>query len=164
MNLFRISAPVVLATCLLAGCHQTPSAGSSGHRPPAEPADVASRDFGDYVLHFNAISTDQLTADVARTYDIVRSRNRALLTVAINRKAAPGVGVPAHGRVSVQVSNLTGQVKDLALREINEGKAVYYVGDLAVANSETLIFEIEATPEGEHSPMKVKFSRQFYSD
>src|SRR5690606_2094532 len=39
------------------------------------------KDFGDYVLHFNAIGTDQLTDRVAAQYGIVRSRNRAMLSV-----------------------------------------------------------------------------------
>jgi hypothetical protein len=33
-----------------------------------------------------------------------------------------------------------------------------------VANRETLIFDIQVTPEGEQDPISVKFRQQFYTD
>ena len=44
------------------------------------------KDFGDYVVHFNALSTADLPAEVARGYGITRSKNRAMLNVSIIRK------------------------------------------------------------------------------
>ena len=38
-----------------------------------------SRDFGQYVVHFNALATDQLPARVAREYRITRSKNRGMI-------------------------------------------------------------------------------------
>ncbi|HEX6930216.1 MAG TPA: DUF4426 domain-containing protein, partial [Gammaproteobacteria bacterium] len=38
-----------------------------------------TEDVGDYLIHFNALPTDQLAPAVASAYDVVRSRNRALL-------------------------------------------------------------------------------------
>jgi hypothetical protein len=40
----------------------------------------------DYTIHFNAVSTDILTPEIARTYDIVRSKNRAFLNVSVRKK------------------------------------------------------------------------------
>jgi len=164
MKISGLSLSFVFASLLLTACGQSPSEGTAGKVQPAAPSDVSSRDFGDYTLHFNAMSTDLLTPEVARAYNIVRSKNRALLTVSINRKAAGTIGKSVHGQVSVRASNLTGQLKNLSLQEINEDDAVYYVGDLAVANGETLIFEVEAIPENETVPLTVKFSRRFYSN
>ena len=63
----------------------------------------------------------------------------------------------------MQTTSLAGQIKDLTLREIVEGdgEAIYYVGDTAVANGETLIFDIQATPEGGTQSPRVKFQRHF---
>ena len=71
-----------IAFGLLAAC-QAPQEGNpaSGGAPPAKTSSDTSRDFGDFVVHFNALATDQLTAEVARNSNIVRSPNRAMLNV-----------------------------------------------------------------------------------
>lgn len=164
MKSFRNTAWIILALFLLAACDQGPTAKSVSISRPAEAPDVASKDFGAYILHFNALSTDQLTAEVARAYGITRSSNRALLTVSIIKKAEGTIGTPVAGKVVVRAANLTGQAKELTLKEIDESSAIYYVGDLAVVNRETLIFELDVTPENETKTLEVKFSRQFYSN
>ena len=123
---------------------------------------MASKDFGDYVVHFNAISTDQLTPQVARAYNIVRSKNRALLNVSIVKKEPGTSGTSVPGSVAALVANDTGQVKDTNIREIREGEAVYYVADFAVSDSETLVFTIDVTPINETSRFSVRFIRTFY--
>jgi hypothetical protein len=140
-----------------------PAAPAAAAPPPAEAANVASKDFGDYVLHFNAISTDQLTPEVAKAYDIVRSRNRALLNVSIVKKVDGTTGQPVPGSVSALVANDTGQVKDANLREIREGDAVYYIADFAVSDAETLVITLDATPINETSRFSVRFTRTFYA-
>jgi len=130
--------------------------------PPAEAEAVASRDFGDYVLHFNAISTDQLMPEIAKTYDIVRSRNRALLNVSIVKKVPGALGQPVAGSVTALVANDTGQIKDASIREIREGDAVYYIADFPVSDAETVVFTVDATPVNETNRLSVRFTRTFY--
>lgn len=137
---------------------------ASGAPPPAEAAGVASRDFGDYVVHFNALSTDQLTPEVAKSYEIVRSKNRALLNVSIVKKVPGTTGQSVPGSVAALVANDTGQVKDSNIREIREGEAVYYIADFAVSNAETLVFTVDVTPINETSRFSVRFTRTFYSE
>jgi len=72
------------------------------------------------------------------------------------------LGVPVPGSVTAQAVNLNGQFKDLTLREIREGDAVYYIGDVAVTNDETLVFTVDATPINETSRFSVRFQRQFF--
>jgi len=122
------------------------------------------KDFGDYVLHFNAIGTDQLAESVARQYGIVRSKNRAMLSVSILRKAEGTMGTPVTGSVSASAINLTGQLKNINLREIKEGTAVYYIGETNVTDGETLIFTVDATPINEASRFTVRFKKQFFVD
>jgi hypothetical protein len=40
-----------------------------------------SKDFGEYVVHFNALATDLLPPQVAREYRITRSRNRGMVNI-----------------------------------------------------------------------------------
>ena len=116
---------VSLLASLLAGCGNNPgTSGNSGGTLPSEPATSSSRDFGNYVLYFNAIRTDTLTPEIARTYNIARSANRALVNISIVKKTEGTPGVPVPGRVTVQAVNLNGQLKDLTVREIREGTAI----------------------------------------
>lgn len=164
MNRIALLLLSVFAASLLGACGQQPDIQVSGNAPRAAPSDESSRDFGDYVLHFNAISTDKLTPEIARQYGIVRSKKRAMLNVSIIQKREGQIGQSVPGSVSASARNLTGQLKNLTLREVREGDAVYYIGDVPVANGETLFFTVDATPINETSRFSVQFSRQFFAD
>ncbi len=129
--------------------------------PEAQPAEATFTDIGNHVIHFSAQSTDQLPTEVARAYNIIRSKNRAMLNVSIIDKSNHK---PVSGHVTVKTVNLTGQLKNVLMREIKEQEAIYYIGETPVANRETLVFDISVTPEGESTASKVRFKRQFYSD
>jgi hypothetical protein len=66
--------------------------------------------------------------------------------------------------VTATAANLTGQLKNLSLREIREDQAIYYIGDVAVANSETLVFNIDAAAGTGTDRLSVRFTRQFFVD
>lgn len=135
--------------------------GDSATVPEAQPAGASNVNIGDHVVHFSAITTDQLPPEIARAYNIVRSKNRAMLNVSVLR-AEDGTAVPAT--VTVKTVNLTGQLKNITMRRIDEQEAIYYIGETAVANRETLIFDITVTPEGVDKPSEVRFKREFYTD
>jgi hypothetical protein len=138
--------------------------GDSTTVPEAQPAGATSADIGNHVVHFSAQSTELLPPAVAREYNIVRSKNRAMLNVSVLRKPD---NLPVTADVSVNTVNLTGQLKNVTMRKIEEPGdivAIYYIGDTTVANREVLIFDISIKPEGEGSTAEVRFKRQFYSD
>ena len=138
--------------------------GDSATVPEAQPAGATSADIGNHVVHFSAQSTDQLPPAVAREYNIVRSKNRAMLNVSVLRKPD---NLPVAAEVSVNTVNLTGQLKNVTMRKIEEPGdivAIYYIGDTTVANREVLVFDISIKPDGEETASRVRFKRQFYSD
>ena len=135
--------------------------GESADIPEAQPAGATHINIGDHVVHFSAMTTDQLSPEVARAYNIVRSKNRAMLNVSVLR-ADDNTAVPAN--VTVKTVNLTGQLKNVTMRRIDEQEAIYYIGETAVANRETLIFDISVTPEGVDIASDVRFKRQFFTD
>jgi hypothetical protein len=143
---------------LLAACG---GAGDSATVPTAEPAGQSFADIGDHVVHFNAQSTDQIPPEVARAYNIVRSKNRAMLNVSVLDEAT---GKPVAAVVTVKTTNLTGQLKTVTMRKIEEQEAIYYIGETPVANRETLIFDISVTPDGKTKASDIRFKQQFYSD
>ncbi len=129
--------------------------------PEAEPAGETSKDIGDHVVHFSAQLTDQLPPEIAKAYDIVRSKNRAMLNVSVLDEAT---NKPVAADVSVKTVNLTGQLKNITMERIDDGDAIYYIGEVSVANRETLIFDISVAPEGVSQASDVRFKRQFYTD
>lgn len=164
MHAIRVLLVTATAALALSACGDEPTIQTTSSGPAAEPPNASMKDFGDYVVHFNAISTDQLQPEVARAYNITRSKNRAMLNVSIIRKVEGTTGQSVSGSVSATANNLTGQLKNLTLRQVQEGEAIYYIGDVAVANGETLVFNIDVTPINETSRFSVRFSRQFFAD
>lgn len=163
-RILRFVGSLGVAAALLA-CEQPTETGLAVTDDVAVlPGTETSKDFGDYVVHFNALRTDQLTPDIAREYEIVRSQNRVLLNVSILQKADGSTGTPVTGAVSASAINLSGQLKGMALREVRESEAIYYIGELAVSNEETLIFTIDVTPLNEASRFTIRFKKQFFTD
>ena len=157
MKFCKIIAAISFCS-LIAACG---GPGADATVPQAEPAAASSVDIGDHIVHFSALSTDQLPPEVARAYNIVRSKNRAMLNVSVLREED---GTAVVAQVSVKTVNLTGQLKNVTMRQIEEGDAIYYIGEVAIANRETLVFDISVTPEGSKIVSDVRFKRQFYTD
>ena len=154
----------LLAFSLLALVAACGGPGDSAAVPKAQPAGATSADIGDYVVHFSAQTTDKLPQEVAQAYNIVRSANRAMLNVSVIRKS-DNASVAAVVQVSTR--NLTGQLKNVSMRKIEEpGEtlAIYYIGETSVANRETLVFDISITPEGTETASDVRFKQEFYVD
>ena len=119
---------------------------------------------GGYVIHHNALTTDNLSPEVASAYDIRRSKERGMLNVSVIRGQPGKPGEAVAAKVKATARNLIGQQRDIALREIREGRAIYYIGDFPVSNKEKLDFFLEVTPEGERLPLKARLNQQFYTD
>jgi hypothetical protein len=158
----RVTAAVCTALLLssgfLAGCGDRPHSKA----PPAQELSETFRDFGNYEVHFNALRTDSLTPEIARSYGIQRSTNRVMLNVTLLRKEADKAPrKPENAAVQVDAYNLTGQLKNLEMRRVSEGEAIYYIGETSIAGSEVLVFDIKVTPEGDTQPLEVKLKREF---
>ena len=146
---------------LLGGCERGPNSAPA----TAQPSEESFKDFQNYELHYNAVRTDALTADVAKSYGIQRAANRVLLTVTVLRKAGDRQPrIPVEAQVDVDAYNLNGQLKGMEVRRVSEGEAIYYIGEATISGSEILVFDIKVTPTGEQTPLEVKFKREFFSN
>ena len=122
-----------------------------------------SKQFGNYVIHYNAFRSDTLTPEIAKAYSLTRRNNRMVVNITVQKKNGDATQ-PVKAKVSGFASNLTGQVKDLEFKEIHDGDAIYYLAQSQVSNQETLKFDIKATPTGESLVANVKFKQKFYTD
>jgi len=124
-----------------------------------------SQKFGDYTIHYIAFTTDQLTPEVAKYYQIPRSKNRVLVNISVLKKTSDKVlGTPVRAKVVGEAKNLSEQLREVKLREIVEENAIYYIGDTQINNEETLRYTFQITPEGEAKPYQLSFQEQFYTN
>lgn len=117
-----------------------------------------------YIIHHNALTTDQLSPTIASAYQIRRSKNRAMLNVSVIKdepNSAQGQAVTAT--VTAVAKNLLGQERQVPMREVREGTAVYYIGDFLVADRERLNFELSVQPDGSNQTYQASLSKEFFT-
>ena len=123
-----------------------------------------SKDFGDYTIHYSAFTTDVLSPDVARGYNITRSKNRALLNISVLKKVMDSSIKPVKAEVVASATNLSAQLKSIGVRELNDQGAIYYIAEIPVSHRETLKFSLAITPEGEQNTYRFSFDQQFFTN
>ena len=118
---------------------------------------------GDYVVHYNALPSVQLLPDVARAARVRRSPNRALLTVAVQRRAPDGSLQPVGATIEAAGTNLAGQRRSVPMRQVREGEAIYYLGEHGIDHLETIDYVLEVLPADATRPIDVRFQQQFFT-
>ncbi len=127
-------------------------------------ASVSYADFGDYVVHVSAMTSDALTPEVAQAYGITRSEDLGLVNLVVLRKTGePGVDMPVAAAVELAAANLTGQAKSIRLQEIADGPSIYQIGTVRVENREMINFDFDIRPHGSDRNLAVRFSHEFYT-
>jgi hypothetical protein len=122
-----------------------------------------SKEFGDYVVHYNAFRSDTISPEVAKQYGLARANNRILINIAVLKKVLNTTGKPTAAEVTGHASNLTGQLKKLEFRKITEGSAIYYMSEAKISDGEFLKFDLKILPEGEKSAVRIRFDKRFFT-
>jgi len=124
-----------------------------------------SETFGKYAVHYNVINADLIPAQVAQGYGIQRSSSRALVNITVMDTEQGESGTPLHADVQTSTVNLTGQRRDVEMREIVDADgAIYYIGELPVHNLETYNFKVKVKLESEPKPFELDFRQQFFTE
>ena len=137
------------------------AATASAQTGQAKPVET-SKKFGDYTVHFSVFNSTFIPADIAKTYQLIRGENRALINISVTRTADGKTSLGLPGRISGLATNLIQQQKSLEFKTINEGDATYYLASLRHTNEEVINFDITITPEGETKAFNVKFTRTLH--
>lgn len=123
-----------------------------------------SQDFGHYSVHYNAINSNLIPAQVAQGYGIKRSASRALVNITVLDMSDGESGQAVSAKVVTQAVNLTGQRRDIDMREISEPDGgLYYIGELPIHNMENYNFKVTVTVAGEAKPFELEFRQDFYT-
>lgn len=116
-----------------------------------------------HTIHHNALSTSLLAPEVARTYGVQRSPNRGLLNLSVIRDVPGTTGTAVPAQIEATSRNLQGQIREIAMREVREGQAIYYLGEFPVEHGETLHFDLKVRPQGAAASYAVTLSQDFYT-
>ena len=122
-----------------------------------------SKEFGDYVVHYNAFRSDTISPEIAKRYGLARANNRVLINIALLKKVLNTTGKPTAAQVTGHASNLTGQLKQLEFKEIKEGNAIYYLAETKISDGEFLKFDLKIIPEGETRAARLQFDKRFFT-
>jgi len=119
--------------------------------------------FGPFELHYSVVNTTFLAPEVAANYGIVRSKQRAILNLAVREHMPDGT---TEGRTML----LQGRTWDLIqgqpleFMEVREGQAIYYLADFKFINEEWRFFEAIFRPAGAQQSYTFTFKNQLYVD
>ncbi len=116
---------------------------------------------GAYHIHYSVFPSTAISAKVAATYQLKRSRHRALINITpqlVEGEQISGV----KGKLSGTARNLIGQSTQLEFREIIEGTVVYYVAELPFSNEDHFRFNLTFIPQDTlNKTISLKFEKKF---
>jgi hypothetical protein len=128
----------------------------------ADPSEGTTK-FGDYLIHHNALSTEVLSADMARQYAIERSPSRGMLNISVQKIAADETAAPVAAEIHGEATNLSGLHSPVTIREI-PGDYVSYVGLFDVSPPDTYTFVLTIKPSGSDQTHTLRFNQNFVAD
>lgn len=94
--------------------------------------------FGDVTVHYNTFNSTYLTPDIAKSAELIRSKNQGVINIAVLKE-----GKPLMAQVSGSVKDLTSQTVPLKFKQITEQGAIYYIAQYPVDQQEVRTFDIK---------------------
>ncbi|WP_068458556.1 MULTISPECIES: DUF4426 domain-containing protein [unclassified Oleiphilus] len=124
----------------------------------------AAPDGTEYEVHYIAFNSTFLQPEVARQYDLTRSKALGVVNVSVLKVNENGVREAVGAIVNMNAKNDIQQVQHLSMQQVIEGKAIYYIAQLQYREGEILTFDISVFPQGVSDPFRLRFSHNFYND
>lgn len=114
---------------------------------------------GPWDVHYIAMPSTLIDPAIAKTYQLERTKYQGLVNISVLKTSDQSAQ-----QVSIEgvAKNLLGQQKELVFREVVEGKAVYYLAQLAYRNEERVTFTLHIK-QGDIS-QQLQFNHTFYVD
>lgn len=128
-----------------------------GHGQPAH-----TQDFGDFIVHFSAISTSQLPREMASKYGITRSDDQGLLNIAVEQKSQHSRMVNAD--VGGTVTDLFGHTQPVHFIETDEAGEIDYLGAFPLNGTGNYRFRVNVGIAGRAQLYVVRFNRDYIVD
>lgn len=117
-----------------------------------------------YEIRYIAFNSTFVLPEVAERHGITRSATRGLINVHIAEKQTDGGSVAVAAELTGTTRNLLGQVQPITFTKIDEGEAIYYIGEFRFSDDENLTLELNVRPDPARSPYRIRFQQTFYVD
>lgn len=121
-------------------------------------------DGSEYEVHYIGLASTFLDAEVAKQYNLVRSRALGIVNISVIKVEADGKRKAVGAVVEIKMKNDLQQAQFLSSQQVVEGKAIYYLAQLQYKQGELLTFDVSIYPEGRTKAMQFRFSQNFYHD
>lgn len=113
-------------------------------------------------IYYSAFNSSFIPPKVAAANDIVRSKNRGLVNIAVVPADQVDGGIQAL--VKGTVSNILQQSQKLDFFAVREGDVVYYLASFKFDNEDSLTFKIDVQADPNKPSYRVQFQKTFYQD
>lgn len=130
---------------------------------PALADSGGTKTFGNYLVHYSALSTQLLNAEMAKQYSIERSPDRGLVNISVQKVAADETALAVAATITGEASNLTGQKTAITIREIPD-LYVSYIGLFDVVAPDTYSFTFKITPKDSNESFTLTFNKDFVAE
>lgn len=114
---------------------------------------------GDWDVHYIVVNTAFLTPEVAKSYDIVRSKYNALVNLSVLKSESQEAQNVA---VSGTVTDLLGNARPLTFKKVEEGAAIYYLATFNFDDLDTYRFNIQL--QRGNTSRTLKFQQKLFAD
>jgi hypothetical protein len=118
----------------------------------------------EYEVHYIAFNSTFLQPEIARQYDLTRSKALGVVNVSVLKVNENGSREPVGALVNMNAKNDIQQVQHLSMQQVIEGKAIYYIAQIQYREGEVLTFDISVFPQGVTDPFQLRFSHNFFND
>lgn len=120
-----------------------------------------SYEIDEHIVYYNVFNSTIIPADVAKTYNLVRGKDRVYVNIALVKKTG-GNGIAAN--ISGAHRNLMQQKTPLEFIEIKEATATYYLAPIRFNNEEILHIDITASNLEKTDKATFTITKKLYKD
>ncbi|MGM0702066.1 MAG: DUF4426 domain-containing protein [Pseudomonadota bacterium] len=118
---------------------------------------------GDYQIHYSAVSTRFLSAEITQAHDIPRSEAMALLNVSVLEERDDGTTRPVNAQVNGKVSELgSDDGSPLAFRTLRDDDVVSQIAVFRIHADAPMRFDLDVRYDRNAEPAEVSFIQRFY--
>jgi hypothetical protein len=128
----------------------------------AQAQDNISYELKEHTVYYNVFNSSLIPAKVARTYNLVRAKDRVYLNVAVVKKSG-GYGV-APAQLSGVYRNLMQQKFPLKFIEIKEATATYYLAPIRFNNEDIIHLDISVQADANAAKSTFTITKKLYLD
>ena len=121
-----------------------------------------SERFDQFELHYSVVNTTFLAPKVAATYGITRSKQRAILNLAVREHLPEGGTAGRAMQLKGRTWDLIQREQVLQFQQVREGDAVYSIAEFEFLGDEWHNFEVHFRPEGATKTYTFKLKHKVY--